>query len=1618
MSQSFARRSWRLICLATLLVLTLSLVMVGGAGAEGGPHPQVLDYPKIGCYDVVTAGIGMFSGNSLYPIKMRVPGPVVDAYLVWIGTEDISAPNTPNQSDLTVVYTNTLGSNASIPVIGDRKDSKSFAGSSTWYMWRADIGPNGKNIVRQDYNEFMLKGWTGVPSDVRRNGASVVVVYSTGACSRPNQVDLIDNMDWYWERTGGEGTTTPQTFTFPPAPVNRTVTVWLNHAGTDNYYPCRPENTWVATGTGTPPASIIDWGAVGDPSQAKGINGGVLGIQNSFVAPTCPQARVVHAPVIDVDGGFIDPQWSVDKATINVPAGATWLVLQAESVRTGAPDHNATGESGAWFMQASVPVFNPELRIAKTDGVTNANPGQNLTYAINYDNHGNGPAYNTMITDTLPARATFVSATNGGVLNGNNVIWNVGTLNNGANGAVQVTVKLDPVFPAGTTVLTNTVKIGTDTPGEKDLSDNTATDTTSVFAKVELDIKKSAAPEPVDAGGNLTYTVDWTVGGNAFAPGVAIVDSLPMSVTFVSASNGGVYNPATHRVTWTLTPDPTTPVKTGSYTINVKVKSPLYNGTKFTNNVTIADTIGDSKSASATSTVRSSHVLQVAKTASPEPVEAGANLAYSLTWSVTGNEPAPNAIVVDTLPKDVTFVSASNGGVYDPVAHKVTWSLGEIMTPQTGNLSVIVQVKSPLYSGTPLTNVVVFDDSSSTPPAEATVISTVHSDHLFVIEKADGPDPVMKGAQLFYTITWSLQGNEPADNVVISDSLPFGTKFVSATAGGVYNPGTGAVIWNLGNLLTPKSGVVSFVVTVNKDFPNGPDILNTVTISDSKPGKEKSATARTAVIQTPQGSIGDTVWFDVNRNGIQEPGESGIGGVGLILYSVGPDGQCNTADDVALGNTVTDANGHYLFNQLAAGKYCVKVIDSTVPANLTITHTPAMPVDLGEAQAYRTADFGYGPSGANGIIGDLVWSDTNGNGTFDPGETGIGNVTLDLIGAGADGLCGTADDSVVGTTTTKPDGSYLFTNVLPGKYCVRVTDTHGVLAGLAQTGGTNPHGPITLASGGTYLNADFGYRGLTGQIGNLVFYDANRNGVYEPASGEQGISGVTLNLVGPGPDGVFGTADDVVLASTSTDANGAYLFTGLPAGKYQVVVTDLAGRLLGYTQTYGVPDTNDNGQVSPYTVDLPAGGSVLHADFAYADGHLLTITKTNNQPSGVVEAGAQMIYTIGYSVSGRETAPNVRIYDTLPLQLDFVSASNGGTYDPATRLVTWSLGNLNAGTSGTVTLTVHVKKPLINNSYIFNTVTIIDDAKVTDEATDIIRVHAEPILELTKTNAPTGQVNPGDTIHYTLCYSNTGNGNATNVVLTDIVPVRTTYVAGSATGGGTFNNGILTWDLGTLAPDAAACVGFDATVNMTQPGVGETVLALTVDNTAHLDSAVLPRITRSVSNPLNAFVRPILTKVNDPTGEVLPGSTIKYTLCYRNDGNVNLTGVVLTDRLPVNASYIAGSAVGVPAPVYDEANNTLTWMLGTVGPAANGCFSFNAKVSMTISGLTGQAVKALSFAEWNSIIDLVNTATLATDQVAPKNAETHNPLNATVDLAIIKTVSNAGYKWVQPSPSP
>ncbi len=348
------------------------------------------------------------------------------------------------------------------------------------------------------------------------------------------------------------------------------------------------------------------------------------------------------------------------------------------------------------------------------------------------------------------------------------------------------------------------------------------------------------------------------------------------------------------------------------------------------------------------------------------------------------------------------------------------------------------------------------------------------------------------------------------------------------------------------------------------------------------------------------GIIGDTVWLDENRDGVQDPGEPGIAGVVVELTWPGPDGVLGTLDDVVFTDT-TDQFGLYEFIGLNEGDYWVDVDVSTLPAGLDATfdedgtadgHTEvALPSGSGEI--HRTADFGYGGSGS---LGDFVWWDLNGDAAQDAGEPGIPGVDVVVVWAGADGDLSTVADNVEYTTTTDADGGYLVESLPDGSYRVTVV---GPLPGSATNtfdfdGGGDSDAEVTLTGSVANRDVDFGYVG-DNSIGDFVWYDVNGDGVQD--LGEPPLSGVDVTLTWAGVDGMFDTADDVVLPPMETDDAGAYGFPGLPDGDYRVAVT--GGLPVGATPTFD----EDSGTASPDGVTVVAGlsGGADHntADFGY-----------------------------------------------------------------------------------------------------------------------------------------------------------------------------------------------------------------------------------------------------------------------------------------------------------------------------------------------------------------------------------------------------------------------------------
>ncbi len=187
-----------------------------------------------------------------------------------------------------------------------------------------------------------------------------------------------------------------------------------------------------------------------------------------------------------------------------------------------------------------------------------------------------------------------------------------------------------------------------------------------------------------------------------------------------------------------------------------------------------------------------------------------------------------------------------------------------------------------------------------------------------------------------------------------------------------------------------------------------------------------------------------------------------------------------------------------------------------------------------------------------------------------------------------------------------------------------------------------------------------------------------------------------------------------------------------------------------------------------------------------------------------------------------------------------------------------------------------------------------------------------PVLTTVKSNAPTASVTlvPGDPITYTMVVQNTGVGDATNVVVRDVVPADTGYV--SCTGGTSCAQaaGVISWTLGTLASGATATVSFTVTTSTTLP-VSQTPYTISNTATATSTETPIPANSNTVTNQLE--VTPTIIK-SASASEAGPGEPLTYSLAVSNPGATFTADV--SDVVPVGTAF-AGIASCTPACTFD-----------------------------------------------------------------------------------------------------
>ena len=305
----------------------------------------------------------------------------------------------------------------------------------------------------------------------------------------------------------------------------------------------------------------------------------------------------------------------------------------------------------------------------------------------------------------------------------------------------------------------------------------------------------------------------------------------------------------------------------------------------------------------------------------------------------------------------------------------------------------------------------------------------------------------------------------------------------------------------------------------------------------------------------PDYFIKGTIYRDGNRSGALDTDEKLYEGVTVNLVD---------ADGNVVATTTTDEKGNYSFDKLPAGTYSVKVVQDGPIASLEQTGDPdatkdnsSEPITLNNDNPSKT-DVNFGYVNNNSLSG-TVYRDDSRNGDQDGTEPGYSGVTVQLLDK---------DGQVIATTTTDANGNYSFDKLPDGTYSVTVVKD-GELADTEQTEDPdttkdNASEPVTLNEDNPSKDhIDFGYV-PDYSIHGLVYRDGDRSESH--GAGEKGYANQTVELR---------DKDGKVVATTTTDADGAYSFEKLPAGDYTVkVVKD--GALTDLDQTEDPDSTKDS----------------------------------------------------------------------------------------------------------------------------------------------------------------------------------------------------------------------------------------------------------------------------------------------------------------------------------------------------------------------------------------------------------------------------------------------------------
>lgn len=493
---------------------------------------------------------------------------------------------------------------------------------------------------------------------------------------------------------------------------------------------------------------------------------------------------------------------------------------------------------------------------------------------------------------------------------------------------------------------------------------------------------------------------------------------------------------------------------------------------------------------------------------------------------------------------------------------------------------------------------------------------------------------------------------------------------------------------------------------------------------------------------------------------------------------------------------------------------------------------------------------------------------------------------------------------------------------------------------------------------------------MSREIRGTVWHDDNDGLI---TSGERTLEGITVCLLDENGNEID---------RTETDRNGNYLFENLLPGTYSVkFITDAGG-----VKPTIVPNNITDKSNHVNTEDLTSDSFILTSsdtEKVLNLGLVSSLKISKSSDISLVDIGDTVTYSI--KVTNTNTlldATNVQVKDTVNEKLEIVenSISHNGTLDTSTNTINWTLPNLKAGQSITVSFDVVVSKTSVGKipnvaAVLGNTIT---DEEVSSNETSIA------VIEYSKRSSVSSNdiLKPNQTYTYYIDVKNTSNKDVNGIKVIDVLPSGVDIVESSISDNGSYNSLTrkVSWNL-SINANTTKTVQFNVRTKTPNNSLEN------ITNVATVNGKDTNEVLNKVGKPLIEIEKSV-----DKT-TALENEEITYTIKVTNKGTVDSGNLTLSDVTPLGSTLINNS-IGNG----NLTGDTITWDLGTLAPNESKNISFKVTANELADGTTRDLVKN------QAIVNEPSLGDISSNKVQTEILKPSLEFNKTIDRTDLLTV--------------